>query len=123
MIQFLHTADWQLGLKLRYVPGDEGADLRAVRFEAVRRLAELAHAREVSAVVVAGDVFDDNAVGERTLQKAREALEAFAPIPVLLLPGNHDPGTPEGALARVGAGGHVRVLSDGEPVDAGGARF
>jgi DNA repair exonuclease SbcCD nuclease subunit len=123
MARILHTADWQLGLRLQFVPGDRGARLRNERFDAVRRLADLAHAHAVDAVVVAGDVFDDNAVGAWTLQAARDALAQFAPVPVLLLPGNHDAATPEGALARLDAGPHVRVLLAREVVGVGRLAF
>src|SRR5271170_7372102 len=123
-LRFLHTADWQLGLKLAFVAGDAGAVARFQRFEVVRRLADLAKERAVDAVVVAGDVFDDNAVGEDSLQRARDALAPFAPIPVLLLPGNHDPPTPRRAPAPPNAGAHVHSLLDDEPfVLPGVARF
>ena len=42
MPRFLHTADWQLGLRLNYVPGDHGASLRRQRFQTVERIAEVA---------------------------------------------------------------------------------
>ncbi|MDY7092450.1 MAG: metallophosphoesterase [Acidobacteriota bacterium] len=123
MTRFLHTADWQLGLKLRFLDGDRGAKLRLERFEVVRRLAAAAHEHAVEAVVVAGDVFDDNAVGAATLQAARDALAAFAPIPVLLLPGNHDAATPESALRRLAPEehglDHVRPLLVAEPLTIG----
>jgi DNA repair exonuclease SbcCD nuclease subunit len=122
-LRFIHTADWQLGLKLAFVAGDAGAVARFQRFEVVRKIAELAKEREVDAVVVAGDVFDDNAVGEDSLQRARDALGAYAPIPVLLLPGNHDAATPDCALRRLGAGAHVHALLDDAPfVLSGDAR-
>ena len=101
-LRFLHTADWQLGLKLAFVAGDagRGGAISALRGgPAARR--RIAKEREVDAVVVAGDVFDDNAVGEDSLQRARDALAQFAPIPVLLLPGNHDAATPDCVLARL----------------------
>src|SRR5271170_2732210 len=122
-LRFLHTADWQLGLKLAFVAGDAGAVARFQRFEVVRRLADLAKERAVDAVVVAGDVFDDNAVGEDSLQRARDALAAFAPIPVLLLPGNHDAATPDCVLARLRAGPHVHALLDDAPFVLPHARF
>lgn len=115
-MRLLHTADWQLGLKLRFVPGDRGAKARLERFEVVRRIAAVAREQAVDAVLVAGDVFDDNAIGPHTLQAAADALRCFAPIPVLLLPGNHDPATPGGALERLEDLAHVRVLLGDDPV-------
>lgn len=100
MVRLLHTADWQLGLRLRFVPGEAAARLRAERFGAVERIAALAREERVAAVLVAGDVFDDNGVGPGTLQQARDALARFT-VPVVLLPGNHDPATEGGALARL----------------------
>ena len=102
MPRILHTADWQLGLRLAFVPGDAGARLRRQRFDTVEAIGRLAAQERVDAVVVAGDVFDDNGVGPDTLQQAREALRAFGDVPVVLLPGNHDPGTEDSALGRLG---------------------
>jgi DNA repair exonuclease SbcCD nuclease subunit len=101
-VRLLHTGDWQLGLRLNFVGGEAAARLRAWRFETVRHIGELARAQAVDLVVVAGDVFDDNGVGADTLQQARDALSAFGDVPVVLLPGNHDPATPDSALARLG---------------------
>jgi hypothetical protein len=108
----IHTADWQLGLKLAYFPpGDAGAQARLLRYQAVRAIADLARARRVDAVLVSGDVLDSNAAGLATLQQAAEAMAAFAPIPVLLLPGNHDHGGPACALPRLAEGRpNVQVL-------------
>lgn len=119
-MKILHTADWQLGLRLNFVGGDAAVRLRAQRFDTVRRIAAIAHERTVDLVLVAGDVFDDNGVGGDTLQQARDALQAFAPIPVVLLPGNHDPGTPDSALRRIAdAGAHVHVALIREPLRFG----
>ena len=122
-LRFLHTADWQLGLKLAFVPGDAGAVARFQRFEVVERIASVAKARNVDAVVVAGDVLDDNAIGEDSLQRARDAMKPFAPIPVLLLPGNHDAATPDCALRRLRAGDHGHALLDDAPFVLPHARF
>lgn len=101
-MRLLHTADWQLGLRLNFVGGEKAAVLRGQRFDTVRRIGELAAEHAVDLVVVAGDVFDDNGVGPGTVQHARDALTAFGDTPVVLLPGNHDPATPDSALARLG---------------------
>lgn len=123
-MRLLHTADWQLGLRLNFIPGDKGARARLARFETVRRIAALAHERKVDAVVVCGDVFDDNHVGPFELHSANEALAAFAPVPVVLMPGNHDAGTADCVLRRLKAQPHVRVCLDPTPVPlADGALF
>ncbi len=118
----IHTADWQLGLKLAYIPGDAGAQARLLRYQAVLEIARLAHARRVDAVLVSGDVLDSNAAGPDTIQRAREALAPFAPVPVLLLPGNHDHGGPACALGRLAEDlPHVRVLDARTPLAVAGA--
>jgi len=122
-MRLLHTADWQLGLKLRFIPGERGALARDARFRVVETLAAKAHEHQVDAVVVAGDVFDDNQVSPHTLQKARDALQAFAPIPVYLIAGNHDAAEPGNALERLQQGTrplpHVHVLLSEDPVPLG----
>lgn len=87
--RFIHTADWQIGKPFGNVPGDAGAELRAQRIRTVARIAELARAEGVDAVLVAGDAFDSNQVLDRTIFQTLEALKAFSGTWVFL-PGNHD---------------------------------
>ena len=120
-LKFLHTSDWQLGLRLNFVGGDGAVRLRTQRFDTVRRIGELARERGVDAVLVAGDVFDDNGVGADTLQQARDALEAFGDVPVVLLPGNHDPATADSALRRLGRfRDNVHLALEREPLTFSG---
>lgn len=116
MPRLLHTADWQLGRRARSARPIERSRSSDLRFQAVERLAALAHAHAVDAVVVAGDVFADNQVGADVLQRAAQALAAFAPIPVVLVPGNHDAAEPGGALRRLNAGAHVHVALTQAPI-------
>lgn len=99
-LRLLHTADWQLGKSFAGVPGDAGAYLRKARFDAVRTLARLAGERRVDAVLVAGDVFDDNFAGAGTVARALDAMREF-PGPWLLLPGNHDADTAASVWSRL----------------------
>lgn len=119
MPRLLHTADWQLGRRARSARPIERSRSFDLRFQAVERLAALAHAHAVDAVVVAGDVFADNQVGTTVLQRAAEVLAAFAPIPVVLVPGNHDAAEPGGALRRLNAGAHVHVALTHAPIAVG----
>lgn len=99
-ITFIHTADWQIGKQFVNVPGDPGAALRLQRVDTVKAIAELAQERGVDAVLVAGDVFEDNAVSDETL---RRTINAMAPYkgPWILLPGNHDAGLTQSAWSRL----------------------
>ncbi len=118
MIRFLHSGDWQLGMT-RSVLGDEAqARFADARFGAIRRLAEIAADTRCDFAVVCGDVFESNQVERRTLARALEALAAM-PVPVYLLPGNHDPLDAASPLRtrafREAAGDRVRVLDDTSP--------
>jgi len=75
------------------LPDEARARFAQDRFEAVRRIAELARQEECAFVVVAGDIFDSNHVDREVVEKAVDALSLFA-VPVFLLPGNHDPFDP-----------------------------
>ncbi len=99
-LTLLHTADWQLGKRFANVPGDAGAALRLQRLKTVEAIAHLARERQVDAVLVAGDVFDDNAVSDETLRRAVHALTAFDG-PWVLLPGNHDAALAESVWTRL----------------------
>jgi DNA repair exonuclease SbcCD nuclease subunit len=71
--------------------GDGTAGLRSV----------LATARQLGAdiVVLAGDTFDNHMVTAATIERAGEVL-AEAGRPVVILPGNHDPVTPDSVYVR-----------------------
>ena len=99
-IQILHTADWQIGKQFANVPGDPGAALRLQRLETVAAIAALAAAKNVDAVLVAGDVFDDNAVSDDTLRRTINGMTAYGG-PWILLPGNHDSGLTQSAWSRL----------------------
>ena len=65
--------------------------------------AVLATARRLraDAVLLAGDTFDNARISNRVLREAGE-LVAAAGLPVVLLPGNHDPGLADGVFHRAG---------------------
>jgi DNA repair exonuclease SbcCD nuclease subunit len=68
-MKFLHTADWQIGMKADFV----GQAAQVVRDERVS----------------AGDLFEDNAVDRALVQRVVDILTRFRG-PVYLIPGNHD---------------------------------
>ena len=89
------------------------------RFDAIRTLCRVAKDEDCQFMVVCGDVFESNQVDRKTIARAMEALKE-SPVPVYLLPGNHDPldassvyRTPT-FLERKPA--HVHVIEDAAPV-------
>ncbi|WP_151525656.1 metallophosphoesterase [Serinicoccus kebangsaanensis] len=90
MVRFLHTADWQIGLTRRFLEPEAQARFTAARADAIRRLGRIAHDQGCEFVVVCGDVFESNHLTGQTVRRALDALRSV-PVPVYLLPGNHDP--------------------------------
>jgi DNA repair exonuclease SbcCD nuclease subunit len=89
-VRFLHTSDWQLGMTRHFLT--EGAQERysQARFDAIRTLGRIAAEEGCSFILVCGDAFESNQVDRKTVARALEALKDV-PVPVYLLPGNHDP--------------------------------
>ena len=120
-IRFLHSSDWQLGVTRRFLSEDAQARWSAARFDAVRRLGEVAAEERCEFVVVAGDLFESNQVDRRTVARACEALAAIR-LQVFLLPGNHDP-LDAGSVFRsptwaARKPAHVQVIEElGRPVE------
>jgi DNA repair exonuclease SbcCD nuclease subunit len=119
MVRFIHTADLQLGMTRRFLDEDAQARYAQARIDALVRIGELAAREDARFVVVAGDVFETNRVRPRTVGRALEAMTAI-PVPVLLLPGNHDPldaasvyRSPTFVRAKPP---HVTVIETNEPI-------
>lgn len=89
-VTFLHTADWQLGMTRHFLAGEAQHTYNAAREDAVVRIGALAAQTGAEFVVVCGDVFDDPRVSTRIIRRTLDALGDY-PVPVYLLPGNHDP--------------------------------
>lgn len=90
MIRFLHSSDWQLGMTRHFL--SEGAQERygQARFDAIRTMGRIAKEEKCQFMLVCGDAFESNQVERKTVARALEALKEV-PVPVFILPGNHDP--------------------------------
>lgn len=115
-LTFIHTSDLQLGMTRTFLPPEAQSRFDDARLRAVRTLGELATEREAEFIVVAGDVFEHNALHPRTLGRA---LEEFArlPVPVYLLPGNHDPLVADSIFTRTEKVDNVTVLDSFDIVE------
>lgn len=86
--KILHTADWQIGLKAKHV-ATVADRVRTARLDAARSAIAAANGNKVDAVVIAGDLFEDNLVEDRLVHEIVQVL-GQAKAPVFVLPGNHD---------------------------------
>jgi hypothetical protein len=69
--------------------------------EGLRYVLRAAETARADVLLLAGDTFDNGRVSEPVARRAG-ALLAEAPMPVVLLPGNHDPAIEEGVFHRTG---------------------
>lgn len=115
-VTFVHSSDFQLGMTRWFLGDDAQSRFDDSRLRAISRLGDLAAETGAEFIVVAGDVFDANALKAQTMDRALEAIDAL-PVPVFLLPGNHDPLVPGAALERAGQRENITVLEDSTPVE------
>ena len=94
--RFIHSADWQIGKVFRFVDGAEMGGLQLARLEAITCIGKLADERDVSHVLVAGDVYDHAAPSPITRNQVVERMRACGSVHWHLLPGNHDFYQPNG---------------------------
>ena len=89
-VRFLHTGDWQLGMTRHFFSEGTQERYSQARFDAIRAIGGVAKEERCQFVLVCGDAFESNQVDRKTVARAIEALKEV-PVPVYILPGNHDP--------------------------------
>ncbi len=118
MTRFLHTADLQL---INWSDSDppELRIRREARLQTLEAIVDLARQEEVDFLLICGDLFEDNYTSDVLLFKTLRLLQSVAPLPVYILPGNHDPYS-SGSVYRQSTfrddTGNVRVLAEPAPV-------
>ncbi|MDQ3645466.1 MAG: exonuclease SbcCD subunit D [Actinomycetota bacterium] len=84
-MKILHTGDWHVGKRL------QGRSRIEEHQQVMDELVELARARAVDLVLVAGDLFDTAAPAPEAEKLVYSALTSLGAIaPVIAIPGNHD---------------------------------
>lgn len=114
-VTFIHTSDFQLGMTRWFLSPSAQSRFDDDREEAVVRLGELATETGAEFIVVAGDVFEHNSLNTSTLLRSKEVLKNL-PVPVYLLPGNHDPLVADSIFFNSFAD-NVHVIADSEPIE------
>jgi DNA repair exonuclease SbcCD nuclease subunit len=98
-VRILHASDLHVG------------DLHVDQGDPVKPLIEAALTEDVDVVVLVGDIFDHNRVPTEVGQELVDAL-ARLPMPVVVLPGNHDCLVPDAIWRRVTLPSNVHVMTD-----------
>ena len=117
-IKFIHSSDWQLGMTRAFLSPEAASRFSQARIDSIAALGALAKEHGAQFIVVAGDVFESNQLSRQTLMRAIDSLESL-PLPIFLLPGNHDPLDGASIFSTkefIGVSGQVIVLRDMEPV-------
>jgi DNA repair exonuclease SbcCD nuclease subunit len=119
-LRVLHTADVHLDSD-SYASGTGRRTHRELLRRAFRAIVDMARSEAVDLVLIAGDLFDHNRVGDETVAFVQGELRR-AGRPVVVLPGNHDCLNAGAIYDRhdfAAGSGLVRVVSafDGEAVE------
>lgn len=80
--------------------GNKSKEIRLKRYDTALNVLKIAKSRAVDFVIIAGDIFENNNIDEIVVRKTVDILNQFAPIPVFIIPGNHDPSLPGGIWER-----------------------
>jgi DNA repair exonuclease SbcCD nuclease subunit len=125
-VRFVHTADWQIGRVFNFLDDSASHALQDARLEAITTIGRLAREHHAKAVLVAGDVYEHDGVGDLLLDKPLERMRVFPNVAWHLIPGNHDPDRPSGAWDRLcrrqrPANVHVHRRAEPAPITDGAA--
>ena len=111
-VRILHTSDVHLGA---YTSEPHKDGELEPSLQAFSHVMELGREQGAELVLIAGDFFDHNRIKRPFVEATAEVLGASG-LPVVILPGNHDPFMPEGIYAQHGDAfpSNVHILSDAE---------
>jgi DNA repair protein SbcD/Mre11 len=116
-LRLLHLADVHIGHEFKSL-GEAGREQREQLLATFERVCRLGVEREVDATLIAGDLFDRQVVGAASLARVACALELLtaARIPVVILPGTHDPDVEGGVWRTWSPQAGVTVLTEAAPL-------
>lgn len=116
MFQVLHCADLHLdtGFASAFPPAPIGSWRRADLRATLGRILTLARERQVDAVTIAGDLYEQDYVLPDTADFLAQQFARLAPIRVFIAPGEHDPYTNDSLYALTRWPENVTVFSQGQ---------
>jgi DNA repair exonuclease SbcCD nuclease subunit len=91
LARFLQIADVHLGRAFGWLPAARREERRRDQRFALEKAVVAASERGVNAILIPGDLFDQEGVDVNTLSFALDAFDKPGCPPVFIAPGNHDP--------------------------------
>ncbi len=89
-MKFIHCADLHLDSKIENISTEKSKKRRDEILSTFERLADFATERQVTAIIIAGDMFDTARVTEKTKNRVISAINRNSTVDFLYLSGNHD---------------------------------
>jgi len=89
-MKFIHCADLHLESKIDSIPSAKAKVRREELLRTFEKLCDYASTSNVSAVIIAGDMFDTSRVSAKTQARVLYAIENCKDVDFLYLSGNHD---------------------------------
>ncbi len=89
MLTIVHLADLHLGASYSFLPAEKAAVAQESQFAVLQQAVDYANAQFVSAILIAGDLFDQPQPPSPIVKRAFDILSQ-ARCCVLISPGNHD---------------------------------
>lgn len=89
-MKFIHCADLHLDSKIDTIPTQKSKIRREEIVNSFERLCDYATENAVTAVIIAGDMFDTERVTSKTKARVLKAFEKNSSVDFLYLSGNHD---------------------------------
>ena len=96
-MKIIHTGDLHIGSAHGNLPPEKSAQRKREILDGFCQLARFAKENGVSAVLIAGDFFDENGVAAEWKRDALAAVRAASPVRFFYVSGNHDVGLELGA--------------------------
>ncbi|TEU17732.1 MAG: hypothetical protein E3J25_01760, partial [Anaerolineales bacterium] len=114
MTRILHFAD--LHLDASFASSSMTSRISGLRRQqlrdALKRILDLAVQRDVDAITIAGDLYEQDRCTLDTGNFIKRELERIAPKPVLIAPGNHDPWVPHSLYRQLEWPANVFIFSE-----------
>lgn len=89
-MKIIHTGDIHIGSALKNLPADKARLRKAELLGGFLKLCAYAKESGVSAVLIAGDLFDENAIAIHIKREVLGAIERAKPVAFYYVSGNHD---------------------------------